>query len=236
MDCKDGKTGLSAKHESSFKSPQNRHVFQLLQRHRNPTDAVATRNSSNCRNHKPIHTAARKLKPTQRGKDKPSGTSSNKQQRLAHARLQPPLARRIANPHQQDDVAAQIQIERQVNTHKSRHAQTAKGYRGTDNPLPNNPNPAAIKQPRERIKQQARHKQRRQKPCHANGGNAKPRHINARGKHKRVKPRNQRTARQRSAAHQERRHLPRQRKNNIRHQQGLIGQNVCPDRTSVSIH
>ena len=45
-----------------------------------------------------------------------------------------------------------------------------------------------------------------------------PRHINARGKHKRVKPRNQRTTRQRSAAHQERRHLPRQHKNHIRHQ------------------
>ena len=37
--------------------------------------------------------------------------------------------------------------------------------------------------------------------------------------HKRLKPRNQRTARQRSAAHQERRHLPRQCKNHIRHQQ-----------------
>lgn len=38
-------------------------------------------------------------------------------------------------------------------------------------------------------------------------------------KHKRLKPRNQRTARQRGAAHQERRHLPRQCKNHIRHQQ-----------------
>lgn len=145
--------GLSAEHERLFKGPQNRHVFQLLQRHGNPAHAIAAGKSGNCRNHKPIHAAARKLKPTQRGKDKPSDTGSNKQQGLAHARLEPPLARRIANPHQQDDVAAQIQIEWQVNTKMARHAQSAKGNRGTDNTLPNNPNPVAIKQPHEYIKQ-----------------------------------------------------------------------------------
>ena len=240
MDRKDRQTGLSAKHEPSLKSPQNRHIFQLLQRHRNPAHAVAAGKSGNCRNHKPIHAAARKLKPTQRGKDKPSNTGSHEQQRLAHARLQPPLARRITNPHQQDDIAAQIQIERQVSTKIARHAQTAKGNRGTDNALPNNPNPAAIKQPHERIKQQARRKQRRQKSCHANGGNAKPMHINAQGKHECLEPARKRTARQRSAAHQERRHLPRQCKNHIRHQQARyrttqqsrhgFGLNVYPAR------
>lgn len=69
--------------------------------HGNPAHAIAAGKSGNRRNHKPIHAAARKLKPTQRGKDKPSDTGSNMQQGLAHARLEPPLARRIANPHQQ---------------------------------------------------------------------------------------------------------------------------------------
>lgn len=78
MDRKDRQTGLSAKHEPSLKSPQNRHVFQLLQRHGNPAHAVAASKSGSRRNHKPIHAAARKLKPTQRGKDKPSDTGSNK--------------------------------------------------------------------------------------------------------------------------------------------------------------
>ncbi len=78
MDRKDRQTGLSAKHDPSLKSPQNRHVFQLLQRHGNPAHAVAASKSGSRRNHKPIHAAARKLKPTQRGKDKPSDTGSNK--------------------------------------------------------------------------------------------------------------------------------------------------------------
>mgnify|MGYP007006457861 CR=1 FL=1 len=103
MDCKDGKTGLSAEHERLFKGPQNRHVFQLLQRYGNPAHAVAAGKSGNCRNHKPIHAAARKLKPTQRGKDKPSDTDSNKQQGLAHARLEPPFG----VPYSQPTSAAQ---------------------------------------------------------------------------------------------------------------------------------
>ena len=40
MDRKDCETGLPAEHESSPKSPQDRHVLHLFNRHRNPVHAV----------------------------------------------------------------------------------------------------------------------------------------------------------------------------------------------------
>lgn len=154
MDHKDGETGLSAEHECSLKGSQNRHILQLLQRHGNPTHAVAAGKSGTHRNHKSIYAAARNLKPAQRGKDKPSNTGPNKHQRFAHARLQPLLTHRLTNPHQQYDITAQIQIERQVNTKKARYTQTEEGNYSTDSNLVKSPNLMSVKQQHQSIKQQ----------------------------------------------------------------------------------
>ena len=95
MNGKDGKACLSAEHKTPFQRPQHGRIFQLPQSYGNPTYAVTASKSGNRRNHKPIYAAARKLKPAPRGKNKPSDTGSNKQKRLAHARLQPPPWRAV---------------------------------------------------------------------------------------------------------------------------------------------